>query len=61
MKREPRQPVVLPRGAQQRVGQAYTDTIATYQRVWLKLKESAVFGAHAQHLIVQARRGLALP
>jgi transcriptional regulator with XRE-family HTH domain len=38
-----------------------THTIATYQRVWLKLKESAVFGAQAQHLIVQARRGLALP
>ncbi|MEW2631866.1 helix-turn-helix transcriptional regulator [Streptomyces sp. NPDC048389] len=32
------------------------DTIATYQRVWRSLKESAVFGAEAQHVIAQVRR-----
>nr|WP_323180737.1 Scr1 family TA system antitoxin-like transcriptional regulator [Streptomyces atratus] len=34
------------------------DTIATYQRVWQALSESAVFGAEAQHVIAQARRSL---
>ncbi|MFB9574526.1 Scr1 family TA system antitoxin-like transcriptional regulator [Streptomyces yanii] len=34
------------------------DTIATYQRVWQGLSESAVFGAEAQHVIAQARRSL---
>ncbi|MFI9036030.1 helix-turn-helix domain-containing protein [Streptomyces sp. NPDC053726] len=34
------------------------DTIATYQRVWQALSESAVFGAEAQHVIAQARRCL---
>ncbi|GGT10522.1 hypothetical protein GCM10010207_06410 [Streptomyces atratus] len=34
------------------------DTIATYQRVWQALSESAVFGAGAQHVIAQARRSL---
>ncbi|WP_413753553.1 helix-turn-helix transcriptional regulator [Streptomyces sp. R-74717] len=34
------------------------DTIATYQRVWQALSESAVFGAEAQHAIAQARRSL---
>ncbi|WP_436846879.1 hypothetical protein [Streptomyces atratus] len=34
------------------------DTIATYQRVWQGLSESAVFGAETQHVIAQARRSL---
>ncbi|WP_326603923.1 helix-turn-helix domain-containing protein [Streptomyces sp. NBC_01800] len=34
------------------------DTIATYQRVWQGLSESAVFGAEAQHVIAQVRRSL---
>ncbi|MFI5616846.1 helix-turn-helix domain-containing protein [Streptomyces sp. NPDC051567] len=33
-------------------------TVATYQRVWRSLSESAVFGADAQRLITTARRHL---
>ncbi|MFF4080898.1 helix-turn-helix domain-containing protein [Streptomyces sp. NPDC001777] len=34
------------------------ETIATYQRVWQALSESAVFGTEAQRVIAQVRRSL---
>ncbi|MFH8691010.1 helix-turn-helix domain-containing protein [Streptomyces anulatus] len=34
------------------------DTVALYRRVWESLRESAVFGAEAQHVIARARQAL---
>lgn len=34
------------------------DTVALYRRVWESLRESAVFGADAQHVIARARQAI---
>lgn len=35
-----------------------SDTVALYRRVWESLRESAVFGAEAQHVIARARQAI---
>lgn len=35
-----------------------SDAVALYQRVWETLRESAVFGAEAQHDIARARQAM---
>lgn len=34
------------------------DTVALYRRVWESLRESAVFGTEAQHVIARARQAI---